>query len=88
MVRYVPAEALAFVEIDSLADLADGLTSTNAWREIGPALSLSSQLRQMGFFADLTGPTKLFWWDALNMRLPSLVSKLRRVRTKKGHTST
>ena len=59
MVRYVPAEALAFVEIDSLADLADGLTSTNAWREIGPALSLSSQLRQMGFFADLMGRTGL-----------------------------
>jgi len=59
MVRYVPASALAFVEIDSLADLADGLTSTNAWRELGPALSLSSQLRQMGFFADLMGRTGL-----------------------------
>jgi hypothetical protein len=59
MARYVPAEALAFVEIDSLADLADGLTSTTAWRELGPALSLSSQLRQMGFFADLLGRTGL-----------------------------
>jgi hypothetical protein len=59
MVRYVPASALAFVEIDSLADLADGLTNTNAWRELGPALSLSSQLRQMGFFADLMGRTGL-----------------------------
>ena len=59
MVRYIPAEALAFLEIDSLADLADGLTSTNAWREIGSALSLSSQLRKMGFFADLMGRTGL-----------------------------
>jgi len=59
MVRYVPVSALAFVEIDSLADLAGGLTSTTAWREIGPALSLSSQLRQMGFFADLMGRTGL-----------------------------
>jgi len=59
MVRYVPASALAFVEIDSLADLAYGLTSTNAWREIGPALSLSSQLRQIGFFTDLMGRTGL-----------------------------
>src|SRR6185369_14831306 len=34
-------------------------TSTNAWRELGPALSLSSQLRQIGFFADLMGRTGL-----------------------------
>jgi hypothetical protein len=59
MERYVPADALAFVEIDSLADLVDGLSSTTAWRELAPVLSLSSQLKQIGFLADVIGRTGL-----------------------------
>lgn len=59
MERYVPADALAFVEIDSLADLAGGLTSTKAWRELAPALGLSSQLQQVGFVTDLVGRSGL-----------------------------
>src|SRR5712691_4024404 len=59
MDRYVPANALAFVEIDSLADLIDGLTSTKAWRELAPVLGLSSQLRQVGLVADLIGRSGL-----------------------------
>ena len=55
MERYVPATALAFIEIDNLPDLVDGLTDTKAWREIAPALGLSSQLRQLGFASDLLG---------------------------------
>jgi Protein of unknown function (DUF3352) len=57
MERYVPAAALAFMEIDNLPDLVDGLTDTKAWREIAPALGLSSQLRQLGFTSDLIGRT-------------------------------
>jgi hypothetical protein len=59
MDRYVPADALAFVEINSLADLVDGLTSTKAWRELAPLLGLSSQLRQVGILADLIGRSGL-----------------------------
>ncbi len=59
MERYVPADALAFVAIDSLADLVDGLTSTKAWRELAPLLGLSSQLRQVGLVADLIGRSGL-----------------------------
>jgi hypothetical protein len=59
MEHYVPADALAFVEIDSLADLADGFTSTTAWRELAPVLGLSSQLRQVGFFTGLVGRSGL-----------------------------
>jgi hypothetical protein len=55
MERYVPATALAFIEVDNLPDLVDGLTDTKAWREIAPALGLSSQLRQLGFTSDLIG---------------------------------
>src|SRR5215210_1309469 len=57
MERYVPATALAFIEIDNLPDLLDGLTETKAWSEIAPALGLSSQLKQLGFTSDLIGRT-------------------------------
>jgi hypothetical protein len=59
MERYVPATALAFIEMDNLADVVDGLTSTKAWRELAPALGLSSQLRHLGFISDLIGRTGL-----------------------------
>ena len=59
MERYAPARALAFVEVDSLADLVDGLTHTKAWRELAPVLGLSSQLGQIGFVADLIGRSGL-----------------------------
>ena len=59
MERYVPASSLAFIEIDSLSDLVDGLTETRAWRELAPVLGLSSQLRQIGLGADLMGRTGL-----------------------------
>ncbi|HSO75128.1 MAG TPA: DUF3352 domain-containing protein [Blastocatellia bacterium] len=59
MERYVPANALGFVEIDSVSDLIDGLTDTKAWRELAPVLGLSSQLRQIGLGAELMGRTGL-----------------------------
>ena len=59
MERYAPATALAFVQVDSVADLVDGLTHTRAWRELAPVLGLSSQLRQLGFAGDLIGRTGL-----------------------------
>ncbi len=59
MERYAPARTLAFVEVDSLADLVDGLTHTKAWRELAPVLGLSSQLGQIGFVSDLIGRTGL-----------------------------
>lgn len=55
MEKYIPADALAFVQIDSLADLVDGLTHTKAWQELAPVLGISSQLRQVGSVADLIG---------------------------------
>jgi hypothetical protein len=55
MERYIPADALAYIEIDSLTDLVDGLTHTKAWRELAPVLGMSSQIRQVGLVADLIG---------------------------------
>lgn len=57
MERYVPATALAYLEINNLADMIDGLTDTKAWSELAPALGLSSQIRQLGFISDLVGRT-------------------------------
>ena len=55
MDRYVPADALVFVEVNSLADLFDGLTGTRAWRQLAPLLGISSQLRELGAVTDLIG---------------------------------
>jgi hypothetical protein len=55
MARYIPATALAYMQLDSLPELLNGLTATSAWRELAPALGLSSQLKQVGSVADLMG---------------------------------
>src|SRR5262252_984089 len=55
MDKYVPQDALAFVETDSLTDLVEGLTDTTAWRELAPLLGVSSQWRQIGSAASLAG---------------------------------
>lgn len=57
MDRYTPFNALAFVQIDNLTDILDGLTDTKAWDELAPALGLSSQLKQIGFATDLMSRT-------------------------------
>ncbi|MEW6126571.1 MAG: DUF3352 domain-containing protein [Acidobacteriota bacterium] len=57
MEPYVPASALAYLEINSLTDLMDGLTDTKAWQEIAPVLGLSSQLKQLGSGIDLMSRT-------------------------------
>lgn len=59
MDRYVPANALAYIEINSLTDLLEGLTDTQAWNEIAPVLGLSSQLKQIGSGIGLMSSTGL-----------------------------
>jgi hypothetical protein len=55
MERYVPATTLAYIEVSSLGDLVDGLTSTRVWEEMAPALGMSSQLSHVGSAADIVG---------------------------------
>ncbi|HEX5736536.1 MAG TPA: hypothetical protein VF131_27135 [Blastocatellia bacterium] len=57
MGRYVPASALAYVEINNFSDLVGGLTSTKAWQELAPALGISDDISQVGLAADLMGRT-------------------------------
>lgn len=59
MDKYAPANALAYIEINSLTDVLDGLTDTQAWNEIAPVLGLSSQLKQLGSGIGLMSSTGL-----------------------------
>jgi hypothetical protein len=59
MDKYAPATALAYIEINSLTDVLDGLTDTKAWNEIAPVLGLSSQLKQLGAGIGLMSNTGL-----------------------------
>ncbi|HWO02786.1 MAG TPA: DUF3352 domain-containing protein [Blastocatellia bacterium] len=86
MERYVPASALAFVEIDSLSDLVDGWTGTRAWRELAPALGLSSQIRQIGLGADLIGRTGLGPAEAVLAARAQYAIALTGVETSSGTT--
>ena len=58
MARYVPQLARVY-RGRCLVRSVDGLTDTKAWRELAPALGLSSQIRQIGLGADLMGRTGL-----------------------------
>ncbi len=57
MDRYAPASSLALIEVYNLTDLLDGLTDTTAWKELAPALGVSSQLRQIGLATDIMSRT-------------------------------
>ena len=59
MERYIPANAIGFIEIDSVGDVVSGLTGTSAWRDLAPALGISSQISQLGSAADFIGRTGL-----------------------------
>jgi hypothetical protein len=65
MARFAPESALLFVEVDSLPDLARGLTGTDAWRRLSGPLGLSSQLDYTGPAADLLGRLELGPDDAV-----------------------
>src|SRR5205085_656131 len=86
MERYVAASSLAYLEINNLADVVDGLTNTQAWRELGPAFGLSSQLRQIGLMADLVGRTGLGPEEAVLAGRAQLAVALTDVEAQTGHT--
>src|SRR5689334_20287070 len=86
MERYVPASSLAYLEINNLADVLDGLTNTQAWRELGPVFGLSSQLRQIGLMADLVGRTGLGPDEAVLAGRAQLAVALTDVEAETGQT--
>jgi hypothetical protein len=86
MDRYIPSDALAFAEIDSLSDLADGITGTKAWRELAPVLGLSSQLRQVGLIADLIGRSGLGPDEAVLLGRAQFAIAVTGIESKSGET--
>src|SRR4029079_1057408 len=62
---YPPRESLLFVEIDSLPDVARGLTRTDAWTSLSGPLGLSSQLDYSGPVAEVLGRLELGPDDAV-----------------------
>ncbi|MGQ0763610.1 MAG: hypothetical protein ACT4OT_16565 [Acidobacteriota bacterium] len=44
MSAYVPAESLAFIEVNDVMGVANGITGTEAWRVLGPPLGAPSHL--------------------------------------------
>jgi hypothetical protein len=55
LARYAPESSLLYVQIDSLPAIAEGLTASDAWRRLAPALGLSSELDYVGPVADALG---------------------------------
>jgi hypothetical protein len=86
MERYVAASSLAFIQINNVADVVDGVTDTRAWRELAPALGLSSQLRQVGLLADLVGRTGLGPEEAVLAGRAQLALALTDVEAETGQT--
>ena len=59
MPRYAPASALIYLEVKDVPDLLNGLTSTIAWKQLAPALGLSSQLNYLGDIGSFAAATGL-----------------------------
>jgi hypothetical protein len=58
MAAYVPADSIVYFEADSLPDILDGITSTEAWRELAPAAGVETNpggSRRLNDFVSFTG---------------------------------
>ena len=51
MAAYAPADALIYFEANSLPDIFNGLTSTEAWRALAPPAGLKTDATQFGWFS-------------------------------------
>src|SRR5205085_10254847 len=57
MAAYVPADSIVYLEADSLPALFDGVTSTDAWRELARAAGAETGQAQSGLLTDLVSFT-------------------------------
>ncbi|HEX8069693.1 MAG TPA: hypothetical protein VF546_07075 [Pyrinomonadaceae bacterium] len=51
MATYAPADALVYLEANSLPAVLEGLTSTDAWRALAPAAGLRADAGQLGWLS-------------------------------------
>ena len=59
MAAYIPADSIIYLEADSLPDLLNGITSTEAWRELAPAAGLNRRIGEAGWLGRLMSFTGL-----------------------------
>lgn len=52
MASYVPADALLYIESNSMTDVARGLTSTNAWRDASDAAGVEADIGMKSWLTD------------------------------------
>lgn len=64
MAGFAPESAALYVELNSLPDLAEGLTESDAWARLAAPLGLSSQLDYAGPVAEMLGRFELGSDDA------------------------
>lgn len=65
MAAYVPADSIVYLEADSLPELFDGVTSTDAWRELSNAAGVELGQRQSGWLTGLVSFTGIGPSDAV-----------------------
>src|ERR1041384_453435 len=57
MAAYAPADALIYLEANSLPDIFNALTSTDAWRALAPPAGLKTRLDQFGWLSHIAAWT-------------------------------
>src|SRR4051812_41980619 len=65
MAAYVPADSIVYFEADSLPNIFDGVTSTDAWRELASASGVESGQAQSGWLRGLVSFTGVGPSDAV-----------------------
>ncbi|HVF42357.1 MAG TPA: hypothetical protein VM936_05085 [Pyrinomonadaceae bacterium] len=65
MAAYVPADSIVYLEADSLPEVFDGVTSTDAWRELSGAAGVELGRKTSGWLTDLVSFTGLGPSDAV-----------------------
>jgi hypothetical protein len=57
MAGYVPADALVYLEANSLPEIVQGLSETDAWKALAPPAGIRSDLTQVGWLSRLSAWT-------------------------------
>jgi hypothetical protein len=57
MAGYVPADALVYLEANSLPEIVQGLSQTDAWKALAPPAGIRSDLGQLGWLSRLSAWT-------------------------------
>jgi hypothetical protein len=65
MAAYVPADSIVYIEADSLPEIFEGVTSTDAWRELAAAAGVETKQAPSGWLTSLVSFTGLGPSDAV-----------------------